>query len=70
MVAAIALSFYRQRFFLDPPREGGIHWRTRLLLLAKAPFLVLAVVDVFRRSGTVLPESRPKLRPRGEHRES
>jgi hypothetical protein len=40
--------FYRQRFFLDPAHEGGIHWRTRVMRLAKAPFLLLAMVDVIR----------------------
>jgi cellulose synthase/poly-beta-1,6-N-acetylglucosamine synthase-like glycosyltransferase len=50
LVAALSLChFYRQRYFLDPLREGGIHWRTRLLRLAKAPFLVLAVLDLFGR---------------------
>ena len=55
LVAAMSLChLYRQRFFLDPAREGGIHWRTRLLRLAKAPFLLLAVVDVIVGQAAVL----------------
>lgn len=44
--AMTSCHLYRQRFFLDPPREGGLHWRTRILRLAKSPFILLAVVDV------------------------
>jgi cellulose synthase (UDP-forming) len=44
--AMSACHFYRQRFFLDPAREGGVHWRARIMRLAKSPFLLLAVADV------------------------
>jgi cellulose synthase/poly-beta-1,6-N-acetylglucosamine synthase-like glycosyltransferase len=47
LVAAMSLcQFYRQQFFLDPVHEGGLHWRTRLLRVAKGPFLLMAIVDV------------------------
>ncbi len=46
LLALTAGHFYRQRFFLDPPREGGTHWRARILRVAKAPFLLLALLDV------------------------
>ena len=42
----IACLFFRQNFFLDPKREWGFHWRARLLRVAKAPFLLLALADV------------------------
>ena len=37
---------YRQRFFLDPRREVGIHWRSQLLAYAKWPIFLLAIYDV------------------------
>jgi cellulose synthase/poly-beta-1,6-N-acetylglucosamine synthase-like glycosyltransferase len=46
LAAMSACHFYRQRFFLDPAREGGTHWRARILRIAKSPFLLLAVADV------------------------
>jgi hypothetical protein len=37
---------YRQRFYLDPRREMGMHWRAGVLQTAKWPFLLAAVADV------------------------
>ncbi|HEU4563218.1 MAG TPA: glycosyltransferase [Gemmatimonadaceae bacterium] len=34
---------FRQRYFLDPAREGGVHWRSLFLQLAKWPFFGLAL---------------------------
>jgi cellulose synthase (UDP-forming) len=39
-------AFYRQRFFLDPGREWGVHWRARLLRYAKWPVCIWALWDV------------------------
>ena len=38
--------FYRQRFYLDPRREWGFHWRVALLHYAKWPWFLLAFFDV------------------------
>jgi cellulose synthase/poly-beta-1,6-N-acetylglucosamine synthase-like glycosyltransferase len=38
--------FARQRYYLDPRREWGFHWRVALLQYAKWPWLVLAFIDV------------------------
>jgi cellulose synthase (UDP-forming) len=47
MVAAFLLCLiYRQRFYLDPKREWGIHWRSQLLRYAKWPVYLLALWDV------------------------
>jgi len=40
--------FFRQRFFLCPSSEWGLHWRAGLLRYAKWPQFVLAVLDVAR----------------------
>lgn len=37
--------FFRQRFFLEPERERGLHWRGGLLRLAKWPYVLLALRD-------------------------
>ncbi|MGH7231214.1 MAG: glycosyltransferase, partial [Nitrospiraceae bacterium] len=37
---------YRQRFYLDWPREWGSHWRAGLLQMAKWPYLLQALWDV------------------------
>jgi cellulose synthase/poly-beta-1,6-N-acetylglucosamine synthase-like glycosyltransferase len=37
---------YRQRFYLDPRREMGLHWRAVLLFLAKWPYGLLAFYEV------------------------
>ncbi len=41
--------FYRQRFFLDPRREAGLHWRSQVLAYAKWPIFLLAIYDVLTR---------------------
>jgi cellulose synthase (UDP-forming) len=41
--------FYRQRFFLDPKRELGLHWRSQFLAYAKWPIFLLAIYDVLMR---------------------
>ena len=43
------LEFFRQRFYLDPDTEGGVHWRSALLWYAKWPWLLAAVFDVVRK---------------------
>ena len=40
------IEFYRQRFFLLPRQEWGLHWRARLLRYAKWPYFLLALFDV------------------------
>jgi cellulose synthase (UDP-forming) len=37
---------YRQRFYLDPATERGVHWRAGLLQLAKWPYVLLALYEV------------------------
>jgi cellulose synthase (UDP-forming) len=39
---------FRQRFYLDPKRERGTHWRALLLQFAKWPFFMLALVRALR----------------------
>ena len=46
--AIVVLELFRQRFYLDPETEGGVHWRSALLWYAKWPWLLAAVVDVVR----------------------
>lgn len=47
LLAAMTLNeAFRQRFFLAPDREGGIHWRAALLRWAKWPQMALALSDV------------------------
>ena len=38
-----AIDRFRRRFFLDPAREGGIHWRSLVMQLAKWPHQALAL---------------------------
>lgn len=38
-------NFYKQRFFLLPANEWGIHWRSALLQLAKWPFMLIGFID-------------------------
>jgi cellulose synthase (UDP-forming) len=37
---------FRQRYFLDPERESGVHWRALVLQFAKWPIFGLAVLDL------------------------
>jgi cellulose synthase (UDP-forming) len=53
LVAMQVCEFYRQRFYLDPRREWGLHWRAELLTFAKWPYVLLAFFDVI--SGRRLP---------------
>jgi cellulose synthase (UDP-forming) len=39
-------AFYRQRFYLVPRREWGVHWRASLLRYAKWPVFLWALWDV------------------------
>lgn len=45
-LALQACAFYRQRFYLAPRKERGLHWRAALLRYAKWPVFVLALWDV------------------------
>lgn len=38
--------FFRQRFFLQPREEWGLHWRAGLMRYAKWPYCLLALADV------------------------
>jgi cellulose synthase/poly-beta-1,6-N-acetylglucosamine synthase-like glycosyltransferase len=49
MVLTVIGSF-RQRFYLDPMRENGFHWRAVLLQFAKWPALLPALWQAVRRS--------------------
>jgi hypothetical protein len=43
LLAVLALAWrFAQRFYLDPRREAGLHWRVLLLQLAKWPFFAVA----------------------------
>jgi len=48
-IMLLLCEFYRQRFFLDPQREVGIHWRSQVLAYAKWPIFLLAIYDVLTR---------------------
>jgi cellulose synthase/poly-beta-1,6-N-acetylglucosamine synthase-like glycosyltransferase len=37
--------FYRQRFYLNPRKEWGFHWRVALLQYAKWPYFLMAFLD-------------------------
>jgi len=39
-------AFYRQRFYLNPRKEWGLHWRAALLRYAKWPVFLWALWDV------------------------
>jgi len=41
----ISCDFYRQRFYLRPRLEWGLHWRAMILKYAKWPWLVIALFD-------------------------
>jgi cellulose synthase/poly-beta-1,6-N-acetylglucosamine synthase-like glycosyltransferase len=47
MIGSLQLSeWYRQRFYLDPKHEWGLHWRAAVLQFAKWPYLLSALWDV------------------------
>jgi cellulose synthase (UDP-forming) len=54
--ALLACYLFRQQFFLDPRTEFGLHWRARVLRIAKAPALLLGVLDALssRRFGYMI----------------
>jgi hypothetical protein len=66
--AALGLcGVYQQRFYLDPCRECGLHWRATLLQFAKWPYFLMALGEVAlgRRLPYVLtPKVRQKTRRR------
>jgi hypothetical protein len=64
--ALISCDLYRQRFFLQPRQEFGLHWRAALLRFAKWPQLAAAVGDLCRQRPREY-ELTPKL-PRHSHR--
>lgn len=45
IAALISCDFYRQRFYLRPGLEWGLHWRAMILKYAKWPWLVIALFD-------------------------
>jgi cellulose synthase (UDP-forming) len=47
--------FYRQRFYLDPRREWGLHWRSAFVGFVKWPHFVLAFVDAIRGTYGIYP---------------
>lgn len=49
LVVVFAVSeIYRQRFYLVPKEERGLHWRALLLRAAKWPYTLLALLHVIR----------------------
>jgi cellulose synthase/poly-beta-1,6-N-acetylglucosamine synthase-like glycosyltransferase len=57
---------YRQRFFIDPQTETGVHWRATFLAFVKWPYFLLALWDALRANyGTysVTPKARQPARP-------
>jgi hypothetical protein len=72
-VAALWLTFifcelFRQRFFLDPISESGLHWRSRLVGFLKWPYFVLALGDTIRGNYgfcTVTIKTQSSATPRG-----
>jgi cellulose synthase (UDP-forming) len=47
-VALTLGEIYRQKFYLDPKGERGLHWRAAILSWAKWPQMSLAIWDVLR----------------------
>ncbi len=41
----LLVNFYKQRFFLNPVKEWGIHWRAAILQVAKWPFFLIGFLD-------------------------
>ena len=50
-VALQLCHLFRQRFFLEPERERGLHWRAAILRLAKWPYVLLALRDALAGGG-------------------
>jgi hypothetical protein len=47
-VTVLICDFYRQRFFLEPRSEWGLHWRSAFVGFVKWPYFVLAFADAIR----------------------
>ena len=47
-LTVLTCDFYRQRFFLDPRTEWGLHWRSAFVDFVKWPYFVLACTDAVR----------------------
>jgi cellulose synthase (UDP-forming) len=65
-IALQSCEFYRQRFFLDPQHEVGLHWRSQVLAFAKWPIFLLAIYDVltrYRRPYTITRKAGTASRP-------
>lgn len=45
LLALAAIDVFRQRFYLDPERERGLHWRGGILRAAKWPFVAWGLVE-------------------------
>lgn len=43
-----ALDQFRQRFYLDPEHERGVHWRASVMQLAKWPVFLRAIAEALR----------------------
>ena len=43
-----AVNLYKQRFFLNVHTEWGIHWRSKILYLAKWPHMLIGFFDALR----------------------
>lgn len=59
---------YRQRFFLDPKTEVGVHWRSTFVSFVKWPYFVLAFWDAMRAQYgvyTLTPKARRASRAYG-----
>jgi hypothetical protein len=64
-VVFLVCDFFRQRFFLLPTREGGLHLRSGLLRQAKWPSVLMASLDASRprrTDYTITPKSRQPAR--------
>lgn len=48
LVALQLIDIFRQRYYLDPARERGVHWRAMLLQYAKWPHFGRALWDALR----------------------
>jgi hypothetical protein len=46
MVTLQLCAFYQQRFYLDWRNEWGLHWRAKLLQLARWPYFIAALYEV------------------------
>jgi cellulose synthase (UDP-forming) len=54
-LTVLICDFYRQRFFLDPRSEWGLHWRSAFVGFVKWPYFVLAFADAIRGTYGIYP---------------